>query len=79
MTTEIENKVIACLRQIQDLETRSISLHDDIVADLKMDSLDHVEFLMAIEETFVIDVSDAEAESVKTVADAVSLVAAKTS
>lgn len=77
MTTEIETKVIACLRKIQDLETKPINSHDDLVADLKMDSLDHVEFLMAIEETFEIDVSDAEVENVKTVADAVSLVAAK--
>jgi acyl carrier protein len=41
------------------------------VDDLGADSLDTVELVMALEEEFNIEISDEEAEKIKTVADAV--------
>lgn len=41
----------------------------NILDDLGADSLDVVELVMAIEETFDIEITDEEAESMRTVAD----------
>lgn len=41
--------------------------------DLGADSLDHVEMIMAFEETFGIEVKDEDAEKIHTVQDAVDL------
>lgn len=76
MTDEIEKKVFACLRKIQGLEEREIKTNHNLVADLGMDSLDHVEFIMAVEDTFRVSIPDDDAQSVETVADAISLVKA---
>ena len=47
------------------------------VDDLGADSLDEVELVMAVEEEFEIEISDEEAERIKTVDDALALVAGK--
>jgi len=47
--------------------TNNASLCDD----LAMDELDHVEVVMALEEKFSIEVSDEEAEKLKTVQDVI--------
>lgn len=41
------------------------------IDDLKLDSLDKIELLMALEEEFDVEISDEKAELVKTVADIV--------
>lgn len=42
---------------------------DETKPDLGADSLDHVEIVMVLEEHYGIDISDEEAEKIKTVAD----------
>lgn len=46
----------------------------DIVNDLKFDSLDAVELLIAIEEHFGIELLDKEAEDIKKISDIIALV-----
>ena len=41
------------------------------IEDLKLDSLDKIELLMALEEEFNVEISEEKAELVKTVADIV--------
>ena len=41
------------------------------IDDLKLDSLDKIELLMALEDEFNVEISDEKAELVKTVADIV--------
>ena len=41
------------------------------IDDLKLDSLDKIKLLMALEEEFDVEISDEKAELVKTVADIV--------
>ncbi len=45
--------------------------------DLKMDSLDDVEMLMAIEEEFGIEITDDEAISMETIGDTIRIIDAK--
>ena len=57
-----------------DAATNSANLADDLGAD----SLDTVELVMACEEEFGIEISDDDAEKVKTVADLIKVVEALT-
>lgn len=51
-----------------------VNLNSDFIHDLSYDSLDKVEFVMQLEDELDIEVADQEAESVKTVGDAVQMV-----
>lgn len=44
-----------------------------LIGDLGMDSLDEIEFVMAVEEEFGVDITDEEAEQLQTVGDVVTL------
>ena len=54
-----------------DVEVDSISMETSFVDDLKADSLDVVEIIMAIEDEYGIEVPDEKLENVKTVGDVV--------
>ena len=47
--------------------------------DLKADSLDTVELVMALEDEFGLDIPDEEADKIKTVADAIGYIESKVS
>jgi len=59
------------------MTTKEIKPEDRLVDDLGLDSLDMVELIMAAEEDFDIEIPDEDAEKVKTVQDAIDLVAGK--
>lgn len=50
---------------------------ETVLAELGMDSLDHIELVMAVEEEFEVEISNDEADSLKTVADVIALVERK--
>lgn len=60
-----------------DQKTEKVTEAADLVDDLRADSLDHVELIMAAEEEFDIQITDAEAEDVKTVGQAIDLICRK--
>ncbi len=51
-----------------------VTLESEIIKDLGADSLDLVEMLLSLEETFGITVSDEETENITTVQDIVNLI-----
>jgi acyl carrier protein len=53
-----------------------VSLEASFIDDLGADSLDIVELVMALEDSFGVSIPDEEAESIKTVGDAVEYIAA---
>ena len=54
-----------------------IQLESSLVEDLKADSLDVVELVMALEEEFKLDIPDSDAENIKTFKDIVDFIAEK--
>ncbi|HAL29125.1 MAG TPA: acyl carrier protein [Coriobacteriia bacterium] len=68
--------------KVKDVIVDQLSVDDDDVTpeasffdDLGADSLDIVELVMALEDSFGVSIPDEEAESIKTVGDAVEYIA----
>ena len=64
-------KVKAILAEQFDVEEDKITADTDLQEDLGADSLDVVDLVMSIEESFDIEIPDEEVENIKTVGDIV--------
>ena len=56
------------------IDAQSITEEDAFIDTLGADSLDIVELIMAFEDEFSLSISDEEAESIRTVGDAVAYI-----
>lgn len=80
MTDEKQTEKSIAVRVAEIIESElgidpaEITPNADLEVDLGADSLDVVELVMRCEEEFDIEVSDEDADKIKTVADAVKLV-----
>ena len=63
----IYEKVVAELAQQFELDPASISMDTNLIDDLGADSLDVVELIMALEDSFGITISDEDAAQLYTV------------
>lgn len=70
VTAKVKNILVEQL----GVDEEEVTAEASIVDDLGADSLDVIEVVMACEEEFGIEIPDADAENVKTVADVVSYV-----
>ena len=70
ITDQVINIIAVQLGQPKE----QITPQADFTTDLGFDSLEQVEFIMAIEEAFGIEVPDEEAEQIKTVQQAIAKV-----
>lgn len=66
---EVKDKVIAQLSDLLSMAPKEITEDALLTTDLGMDSLDQVELIMGLEETFEFDISDEDTDKIKTVAD----------
>ncbi len=66
-----------CAVEVLQVPADKVVLTASFADDLNADSLDLVEFVMALEETFEIAVDESELEGVETVAQAYELVTTK--
>jgi acyl carrier protein len=73
---EVLEKVKAVIVEQLNVEEDDVIEDASFVDDLGADSLDIVELVMALEEEFGVSIPDEEAESIKTVGDAVSYIQA---
>jgi len=71
---EIFEKVKEVVTEQLNVDEGAVTNEASFIDDLGADSLDIVELVMALEESFGISIPDEEAENIKTVSDAVSYI-----
>jgi len=72
----IEEKVKGIIVEQLGVDEDEVTPTASFVDDLGADSLDQVELVMALEEEFKLEISDEDAEKIKTVQDAVKYITA---
>lgn len=68
------DQVKESLADILSCDADKIELDTDLVRDLGVDSIDTVELIMAVEDTYDIKISEKDAEDLKTVGDVVEFI-----
>jgi len=71
---EVEDKVAGIIIEQLGITREEIVPEASFIDDLGADSLDIVELVMAMEETFDIEIPDDDAEKIQTIGDAFSYV-----
>jgi acyl carrier protein len=74
---EIFEKIKKIVMEQLGVELDKVTMEASFTDDLGADSLDAVEFVMALEETFDMEIPDEDAEKIKTIGDAVKYVSDK--
>ena len=72
----VEEKIRKIIAEQLAVSEEEVKPEASFVDDLGADSLDQVELVMALEEEFSIEISDEDAEKIKTVQDTLKYVAA---
>ena len=70
-TEEIFEKVKTVIVEQLGIDEESVKMDSSFLDDLGADSLDIVEFIMALEEEFGLEIPDEDAEKIVTVKDVV--------
>lgn len=70
----VEERIVPIIRDHLGVEESTIKPDAKLEDDLGADSLDQVELLMAVEEEFVMDISDEDVWAMKTVKDVIDYV-----
>ncbi len=70
----IEEKVKGIIVEQLGVEQSEVTPTASFADDLGADSLDQVELVMALEEEFKLEISDEDAEKIKTVQDAITYI-----
>jgi acyl carrier protein len=76
-TVNIEKDVIDIVVEQLGVDVNDVTLEKSFVEDLNADSLDLTELIMTFEERFGFEISEEEAEKLKTVGDVVAYIKKK--
>jgi acyl carrier protein len=71
---KIEARVVSIAAEYLKVPEDSVSVSSSFIADLGADTLDIVDFVMALEDKFGITIAEADCENMETVGDAVRVV-----
>ncbi len=74
---ELESKIVKVFSENLSISEGEINMGSRFQEDLDADSLDLVEAVLALEEEFGVTIPEEEMEGIKTVGEAVDLVASK--
>ncbi|XP_013145516.1 PREDICTED: acyl carrier protein, mitochondrial isoform X2 [Papilio polytes] len=74
---EIEDRVMKVCKAYDKLSNRKLTLESHFMTDLGLDSLDHVEVIMAMEDEFGFEIPDGDAERLVRPKDIVQYIADK--
>ncbi|EJE98207.1 acyl carrier protein [Liquorilactobacillus mali] len=72
---EIYDKIVKIINERFDVEEDKVTPDLNFSTDLNADSIDIVEFVLELEDTFSAEIPDEDAEKLITVADAVKYIA----
>ncbi|EYC14506.1 hypothetical protein Y032_0040g244 [Ancylostoma ceylanicum] len=65
----LEDRIILVLSLYDKIDPKKLTMDSDFSKDLGLDSLDHVEMIMAMEEEFGFEIPDGDADRLKTPRD----------
>ncbi|KAF9532011.1 acyl carrier protein-like protein [Crepidotus variabilis] len=71
----ITSRILETLKGYEKIDPAKLTQEASFTKDLGLDSLDAVEVVMAVEEEFSIEIPDAEADEIQTVAQAIDYIA----
>ena len=74
---DLEQKVIEIVSEKLSVPREEITLESNFIDDLKADSLDLVEMVMAFEDSLGVSIPDEDQEKIRTVGDAVTYIRGK--
>ena len=74
---DLESRVLAIVVEQLGVTKEELAPEASFIDDLGADSLDIVEFVMAMEEEFDIEIPDEDAEKIQTIKDVISYVKGK--
>ena len=77
MSQELFDRFTKCAVELLSVDASKVTREARFKEDLGADSLDLVEFVMALEEEFSVEVPEKELEGITTVGQAFDLIAAK--
>ena len=77
MSQELFDRFTKCAVELLSVDAAKVTREARFKEDLEADSLDLVEFVMALEEEFSVEVPEKELEGITTVGKAFDLIAAK--
>ena len=73
----ILDKIKEIIKDILDIEPEEVHLSSRLSEDFDADSLDKIQIVMAIEETFNIKVEDEDVKNINTIQDAINYIEKK--
>ena len=74
---EIFNKIAAIIADRFEVDQSTVTNEMNLEQDLDADSIDFVEFVLELEDTFGSEISDEDAEKLNTVCEVVDYIAAR--
>ncbi|KNH08387.1 acyl carrier protein mitochondrial precursor [Perkinsela sp. CCAP 1560/4] len=71
----VKQRVMDVIKNFEKVDAAKVTETSHFIEDLNLDSLDVVEVVMALEQEFVLDMPDHDAERISTIAEAIEYIA----
>ena len=72
---DVLTRVLEIVKNFEKVDASKVTAESHFINDLGLDSLDVVEVVMALEQEFILDIPDHDAEKIQSIPDAVEYIA----